>query len=105
MDVVVVPFPFVDSPKAKPRPALVISKKRFNHDNEHVVLMMITTGGVTKWESDIPISQIAPTGLTIPSIVRPKIFTLDARIIRKKIGKLSTKDSGNVRKLLNNVLG
>ena len=33
-DVVVVPFPFVDSPTTKPRPALVLSTRAFNaaHD-------------------------------------------------------------------------
>ena len=29
-DVVVVPFPFVDSPTTKPRPALVLSTRAFN---------------------------------------------------------------------------
>ena len=39
-DVVVVPFPFVDRAEAQRRPALVLSKKRFNR-NGHTVLAMI----------------------------------------------------------------
>ena len=36
-DVVEVPFPFIDSPKAKSRKALVISRETFNKNNNATV--------------------------------------------------------------------
>ena len=44
-DIVAVPFPFVDSPQTKRRPALVLSKRDFNQNHKHTLLAMITTGG------------------------------------------------------------
>jgi len=41
-DVVTVPFPFVDRPKTKKRPAVVLSNMEFNKSN-HTILAMITT--------------------------------------------------------------
>jgi len=91
-DIAVVPFPFVDSRKAKPRPALVLSDRKFNAGNNHAVLAMITTGTAIGWVNDIKISQLKGTGLDVASVVRLKIFTLDSRLIKKIIGTLSSKD-------------
>ena len=83
-DVVVVPFPFVDAPQAKPRPALVLSTRAFNAANGHTVLAMITRGAATRWPSDHRIVDLAPTGLKVESVVRWKVFTLDNRIVAGK---------------------
>jgi mRNA interferase MazF len=91
-DVVVVPFPFVDAPQAKPRPALVLSTRPFNAANGHTVLAMITRAMATRWPSDRRIIDLAPTGLNVSSVVRWKIFTLDNRIIRRRIGSLGGDD-------------
>lgn len=105
-DIVIVPFPFVDSPQSKRRPALVLSRKAFNDSHRHTLLAMITTGGGASWESDIPIETLAPTGLPVPSLIRMKLFTLDNRFIIKSIGHLNTKDKKQVRTIIRNeVLG
>lgn len=90
-DVVVVPFPFVDTPKSKPRPSLVLSDNSFNR-NGLVILSMITTQKQDGRYLDIPIENLESAGLQHPSIVRWKMFTLDSSIIRKKIGRLGSKD-------------
>lgn len=92
-DVVVVPFPFVDSLKSKNRPALVISSEQhFNHSTGHTVLAMITSALHNPWPLDLNISNLKSCGLQKPSIVRLKLFTLDNRLIKERIGKLSQKD-------------
>ena len=96
-DVVVVPFPFVDRAEAKRRPALVLSKKRFNR-NGHTVLAMITTSARHPWPGDLGIKQRERTGLTTPCIVRLKLFTLDNRLIVKRIGHLADADRAKVTK-------
>lgn len=104
-DVVVVPFPFVDSPKRRPRPALVLSSAAFGHANGHSILAMITRGIATRWPSDRPIGDLAATGLRHPSVVRWKLFTLDHRVITRRIGSLAASDAEACGAALAGVLG
>jgi mRNA interferase MazF len=92
-DVVVVPFPFVDVATTKPRPALALSSTAFNRANGHTVLAMITRATHTQWPSDQAIEDLRPTGLRESSVVRFKVFTLDNRILRRRIGKLRGDDA------------
>jgi mRNA interferase MazF len=91
-DVVVVSFPFVDSIKSKSRPALVLSTSRFNRVNSHTILAMITRATHPRWPSDLLIAELSSSGLHHASVVRWKLFTLDNRIIRRRIGKLEKED-------------
>jgi mRNA interferase MazF len=105
-DIIVVPFPFTDSAKTKRRPALVLSgKKDFSSIIEHTVLAMITSQKNAPWPLDVTINDIAESGLTAPSIVRMKLFTLDNRFIIRKSGSLSKNDQANVKKSLMKIFG
>ncbi|MDM8541577.1 type II toxin-antitoxin system PemK/MazF family toxin [Desulfococcaceae bacterium HSG9] len=98
-DVVVVPFPFTDQNAEKKRPALVLSDhESFNDITENCVLAMITSSKNPAWPFDAPIGSIKKAGLPAPSKVRMKIFTIDSRLIIKKIGGLSAKDQKTVKK-------
>lgn len=104
-DVVVVPFPFTDRQTQKRRPALVLSKsEKFNMTCGHYVLAMITSQKNPDWPFDISIFDVKKAGLTAASKVRMKLFTLDARLILKKIGTLSNKDRKTVSKALRDLL-
>ncbi len=103
-NVVVVPFPFTDKAKQKPRPALVISSRAFNTNQGHVILLMITTAALTKWPSDIPIADLANAGLTAASVVRFKCFTLEESLVTRKIGALSGPDRETASASLQQVL-
>ena len=100
-DIVVVPFPFTDSSQTKRRPALVLSQsKHFNAKIEHSVLAMITSLKNDPWPLDCLIEDKKQSGLTAPSVVRMKLFTLDNRFILRKIGHLSKKDQSKVKRSL-----
>jgi mRNA interferase MazF len=104
-DVVVVPFPFTDRRTQKRRPALILSKnEEFNMTAGHYVLAMITSQKNPAWPLDTAITDMKKAGLTSASKVRMKLFTLDARLILKKIGTLSPKDQKSVSKALRNLL-
>ncbi len=90
-DVVVVPFPFTEQAGTKRRPAVVLSKKKFN-DHGHTLLLMITTQGHQPWPGDTEITQFQVSGLSRICVVRLKAFTLDNRLILKQLGALSTRD-------------
>jgi mRNA interferase MazF len=103
-DVVVVPFPFVDAAGTKPRPALVLSNESFNRENGHAVLAMITRATDTKWRSDHTIEEFEKSGLRDPSVVRFKIFTLDNRILQRRIGHLGDNDARGCAAAVDSIL-
>ena len=105
-EVVVVPFPFTDRNADKRRPALILSDDiKFNKPSGHAVLAMITSQKNPDWPLDTTITGIRRTGLTAPSKIRMKLFTLDSRLIVKKIGTLSDSDKKAVAKALQSLLG
>jgi mRNA interferase MazF len=97
-DVVVVPFPFTDSGKTKRRPALVLSSKGlFGKESGHTVMAMITSAKNSSWPLDIQIKNLESAGLTSPSVIRMKLFTLDNRFIIRKAGHLAENDTREFR--------
>ena len=105
-EVVVVQFPFTDRKAAKRRPALILSDDlKFNESSGHAVLAMITSQKNPDWPLDTTITGIRRSGLTAPSKVRMKLFTLDSRLIIKKIGMLIDSDKKAVKKALQSLLG
>ena len=103
-DVVVVPFPFTDSSETRSRPALVLSQSaNFDNKIEHSVLAMITSQKNDPWPLDCEIKNKKPSGVTAPSVVRTKLFTLDNRFILRKIGHLSKTDCEQVKQSLSQI--
>lgn len=105
-DVVKVPFPFTELPFTRRRPAVVLSNSRnfdFAEGSAKCVLAMITSSSHKPWPLDTPLTSLPDAGLSQASIVRLKLFTLDASLILAKIGRLSRKDrvalSANLTKL------
>lgn len=94
-DVVVVPFPFTERADTKRRPALALSTTAFN-ESGHTVLAMITSKTHLPWPGDTDIEALELAGLNTPCMIRLKIFTLDNRLILKKIGCLSPTDRARV---------
>ena len=103
-DVVAVPFPFTDSSKSKKRPALVLSSESFGRRIGHSVMAMITSTGHAPWPLDVPIGDLKAAGLPAPSILRFKLFTLDHRLVRGKLGRLADKDRVKVQKAMRRLL-
>ena len=96
--VVRVAFPFTDLSASKNRPALVLSDgSSFNTAAGHSVMAMITSEANPPWPLDCPMSDLVCAGLSAPSKVRFKLFTLDHRLVRGQLGKLSDADEEIVR--------
>ena len=104
-DVVVVPFPFVDRPIMKRRPAMVISTADFNAENGQSILAMITTGATSSWPSDVPITDGQSAGLAHQSVVRWKLFTLPNPLIVRRVGRLAPTDQATVARTARKALG
>lgn len=91
-EIVIVPFPFIDKPVQKLRPALVLSNNPDGEYGNHLVLSMITSAKRSRWESDIILEEWQTAGLKAESIVRWKIFTIEDELIKEKRGDLSAND-------------
>lgn len=91
-DVVLVPFPFLDMPVSKKRPALVLSSRAFNDSNSHTVFAMITTAKLSTWPSDYLLIDPLGAGLSKGCYVRWKTFTLPNEIIVRRLGQLKSQD-------------
>jgi mRNA interferase MazF len=102
-DVVTALFPFTEAPVRKPRPVLVLSNGTFNRSHGHVIGCMITTGANSRWPSDHRIADLPASGLSHPSVVRWKLFTLPARLLGRKIGALAERDRVGVAATLDRI--
>jgi mRNA interferase MazF len=104
--VVVVPFPFADRPVRRRRPAVVVSRPdALGNAIGHSVLAMITSAGHGRWPLDVPVSDLEEAGLSAPSVVRMKLFTLDDRLIDRSAGTLAQSDVRGVETSLARLLG
>lgn len=103
-DVVVVPFPFTDQPGTKRRPALVLSAATLNRGARHTVLAMVTSKAHARWPGDVEIRDLSAAGLRLGCIVRPKLFTLDNRLIQERIGTLAPTDVERASQALRSLL-
>ena len=104
-DVLRVPFPFTDRHAEKNRPALVLSDRAaFNVAAKHSVMAMITSAEHAGWPLDVLVDDLDAAGLPAPSIVRCKLFTLDHRLVRGRLGHLAQKDGSKVQKAIRQLL-
>lgn len=69
----------------------------FNTPAGHSLMAMITSRGNAHWPLDCPFADLDAAGLPAPSMVRFKLFTLDHRLVRGELRKLSATDSDAVR--------
>ena len=98
-DVVVVPFPFSTQAGEKRRPAVALSSRRFNRGG-HTILVMVTSAEHSPWAGDTPITGLSTAGLRAQCMVRLKLFTLDNRLLLRRLGAL---DAADRRQLLENL--
>ena len=99
-DIVKIPFPFIDKASIKRRPALIISASDYQINHNHCILSMITSAKQSDWIDDINISDISTAGISSPSKIRFKIFSLDVGLIIDKLGFLIDEDKQNVQRKL-----
>ena len=99
-DIVKIPFPFTDKATVKRRPALIISSSDYQVNHNHCVLAMITSAKQSAWIDDITITNIIIAGVSSPSKIRFKIFSLDVSLILDKLGCLIDEDKLSVQQKL-----
>lgn len=107
-DVVLVRYPFSDLIKHKRRPALVISGSSLNEHSSDVIVIAISSKIWKDTLFDVKILLDDPgfqsTGLDVSSTVLcEKIFTVEKRLIERKIGTLPASLLGQVKSKIREV--
>jgi len=95
-DIVAAPYPYVEYPVVRRRPALVVAS-RIGLDEELLWVLMITSASNQGWQGDVLIETPSDiSGLRAPSVVRTaKIATIEARS-SKLVGRLTRDDLAKV---------
>jgi mRNA interferase MazF len=91
-DMLVLPFPFTDRAAEKRRPAVALTARSVNAATGHTVCAMVTSADNAPWPHDVVIRELGPAGLSAPSLIRLKWFTIDNRLILRRAGALGSKD-------------
>lgn len=105
-DVLLVPFPFTDQTGSKKRPAAVISSARYQRERPDLILMPITSQnpGSSRF-GDVPVSDTHAAGLLLPGVIKPVIFTIEAKLVIKSLGRLVDDDQRAVRHTIAQIVG
>ena len=109
-DVVILPFPFADRNEAVVRPAVILTgHAAFGQYSAAAIVAMITSARRSAWPLDVPITDLASAGLSVPCLVRAKLNSVDLRLIERKAGTLAPADraatSAALRMLLGEAMG
>ncbi len=87
-DIVLVPFPYTDLTGNKQRPALIISNVKLNRTEDRICCLITSQ----PTNNGILINSLSSGNLPQKSWVKPyRLFTINERIIRKKICTISEK--------------
>ena len=105
-----VEFPFVDLVQKKLLPALIISNGALNKMSNSVVVVQITSNlssGFREYNISLSDSDVIRYGETPPmyqSIIKPYIiFTVDKRLIRRRIGLLKPEKIKEVKESMKRI--
>jgi mRNA interferase MazF len=101
---IAVPFPYVERPVLKRRPALVVSRPRLARESGLLWVLMITSAGNVPWSGDIAIDDLPLAGLSKPSVIRPtKIATIESGVAQP-LGRVTTSIASRVAAALRGCL-
>ena len=109
-EIIMVEFPFVDLVQKKLRPALIIPNDSFNKISNSVVVVQITSNlfsGFREYNIPLSDSDVIRYEETLPmyqSIIKPYIiFTVDKRLIRRRIGLLKPEKIKEVKESMKRI--
>ncbi len=102
-DVLLVPYPFTDQSGSKRRPAVVLSGDAYNQAHPDVILAPITSQ-IKNTPDEASLAHWQAAGLLKLSVVKPILSSFDVRLVRRKLGSLSTSDRAQVHALFVRVL-
>jgi mRNA interferase MazF len=93
-DVVLLPIPFTDLSSSKVRPAVVVGHGSWPGD----LFVVPVTSQLSN--ADLSIQDWQAAGLNVPSGIKGQICTIEERLVRKVVGRISSHDRAALDALL-----
>ena len=104
LDVVAVPYPFVERPVMRQRPAVVLAKPPAANRHPLLWVMMITSAIKRPWPGDVLVSDLAAAGLPRPCLIRPAKIAVVENVALEHWGHLADIDAAGLRHALQTLL-
>lgn len=104
-DVVLVPMDFTDRSGNKVRPAVVVSAEEYNRGPDVLIASITSNRDPLSHPGDHLIRQWKAAGLLKPSLAQTKLATVEAPMIRRKLGELAAEDMAAFEDGLRDALG
>ena len=98
-DVVLLPIPFTDLSSSKVRPAVVVGLGAFPGD----LFVVPVTSQLTN--ADQILADWSGAGLNVPSGIKGQICTVEHRLVRRVVGRISSRDQAELDSRLRSWLG
>lgn len=98
-DVVLLPIPFTDLSSSKVRPAIVVGHGSWPGD----LFVVPVTSQLAN--ADLSVNGWAEAGLNVPSGIKGQICTVEVRLVRKVVGRITAQDRAALDALLRQWLG
>ncbi len=100
-DIVLLPFPYSDLAGAKMRPALIISNEILNKTQDRICCLITTHNQ----ERGVLLDSFEEGKLPFKSWLKPhRLFTVNEKIIKKKLCKITNKFHEKIIESLNNYI-
>lgn len=87
-----VPIDFTDRSGSKVRPAVVVSGEEYNRGPDLLIASVTGNLSAIPHPGDRRITNWEVAGLLRPSLAQTKLATVEARIIRRRLGRLESED-------------
>lgn len=93
-EIVLIPFPYTDLSTTKTRPTVVVSSSTYQANSHSELLLAFVSSQISQINPslDYLLQDWKLAGLPKPSLVRPKLATINSSLIVHKVGKLSARD-------------
>ncbi len=91
---VLLPIPFTDLSSSKVRPAIVVGHGSWPGD----LFVVAVTSQLAN--ADLLVNQWANAGLNVPSGIKGQICTVEIRLVRKVVGRITAQDRAELDILL-----
>ncbi len=101
-DVILVRYPFSDLSDTKIRPAVVVNVP---HSSQDVFIVPLTSKTKALLEGEFVLQEWQQAGLNVESAVKRGIYTVQAHLVLKRVGKLNPGDVASLTKSLRGWLG
>ena len=99
-DIVLIPFPYSDLTGSKKRPALIISNEKLNKSDDRICCLI--TSNIRPEDIEIKAVNFSEGKLPFKSSVRHfRIFTINKKIIIKKLAAINTNFHNKIIKEIN----